>query len=89
MQCYCKKPGLGGIREKNLQNLGSIQLEAGPRGFVLISVLWKGSELIDIWLAKKFSFHSGPVGIRSDITSKSGFFASLRLYREAKKVSAR
>jgi hypothetical protein len=29
-------------------------LGVGPRGFMLISVLLKGSVLIDIWLAKKF-----------------------------------
>jgi hypothetical protein len=45
----------------------------GPRGFMLISVLWKGSELIDFRLAKKFLLLSGPVGTSSDIASKSGF----------------
>ena len=28
-------------------------------------------------IAKKFLFRSGPVGTRSDIASKSGFFSSL------------
>jgi hypothetical protein len=32
----------------------------GPRGFMLILVVLKGSELIDIWLAKKFLFIVGP-----------------------------
>ena len=43
---------------------------------MLISVLWKGSKLISLWLAKKFLFLSGPVGTRRDIASKRGFFVS-------------
>jgi hypothetical protein len=38
-------------------------------------------------LAKKFLFQSWPVGIRSDIASKRGFFAGLCNVLEAKKVS--
>jgi hypothetical protein len=37
----------------------------------------KGLGFIDIGLAKKFFFLSGPVGISSDITPKRGFFATL------------
>ena len=28
-----EKPGLGGIRQKNIQNLDPVRLEAGPKGF--------------------------------------------------------
>jgi hypothetical protein len=45
--------------------------------------------LIDIWLAKKFLFLSGPVGPRSDITPKSEFFVGLVNAREAKNASAK
>jgi hypothetical protein len=37
---------------------------------MLISDLLKGSELIDLWLAKKFLLPSGPRGTQNDI----GFF---------------
>jgi hypothetical protein len=41
-------------RLKKFCLIARTNIGVGPRGCVLISVLWKGSVLIDIWLAKKF-----------------------------------
>jgi hypothetical protein len=32
--CYCQKPGLGGTRQKNLQNVDTMQLEGGFGGIL-------------------------------------------------------
>jgi hypothetical protein len=50
----------------------------GPRVPVLLEALKRGFQFRTIArVAKKFLFLSGPVGTSGDITSKSGFFASL------------
>jgi hypothetical protein len=60
----------------------------GARSKILIPFMTRGSS---IEKCSKFRYNvvgSGPVGPRSDIASKSGFFARLGYDREAKKVSA-
>ena len=43
---------------------------ADPKGCILISVLWKSSESIDIWLAKKLFFRSES----REVECRSGFW---------------
>jgi hypothetical protein len=50
---------------------------------MLISILRKGSVSIDIWLAKKFLFPSGPVGIwiKIHLNPKENFKGECNDYR--------
>ena len=60
----------------------------GPKGLHADIGSLKRFRISSIRLAKKFLFESGPVGISSDIASKSGsFLLVLVKVREAKKVS--
>jgi hypothetical protein len=49
----------------------------GPKGLHADIGSLKRFRISNSWLAKKLLLLGGPVGPRSDITSKSGFFASL------------